>query len=186
MGQHEVEQHFDQEKLQAFMSAVLDDLRALEYMIEHDMIESGTNRVGAEQEMFLVDRDLRPAPLAMDVLAGITDSRVTTEIARFNLEANLTPRLIASNCFASMEQELNELLRKTRESAGQLDADLLLAGILPTLRLSDLKTDQPHVASLDFWVASLASSLSRETVARAALNEALRRNYPPAYRLASR
>ena len=96
MGQHEVEQHFDQENLQAFMSAVLDDLRALEYMIEHDMIESGTNRVGAEQEMFLVDRDLRPAPLAMDVLAGITDSRVTTEIARFNLEANLTPRLIAS------------------------------------------------------------------------------------------
>ena len=141
MGQHEVEQHFDQENLQAFMSAVLDDLRALEYMIEHDMIESGTNRVGAEQEMFLVDRDLRPAPLAMDVLAGITDSRVTTEIARFNLEANLTPRLIANNCFASMEQELNELLRKTRESAGQLDADLLLAGILPTLRLSDLTLD---------------------------------------------
>ena len=44
------------------MSAVLDDLRALDYMIDHDLIESGINRVGAEQEMFLVDRDLRPAP----------------------------------------------------------------------------------------------------------------------------
>jgi len=91
------------------MSAVLDDLRALDYMIEHDMIETGTNRIGAEQEMFLVDRDLRPAPLAMEVLEGISDERITTEIARFNLEANLTPRLIANNCFASMELELNEL-----------------------------------------------------------------------------
>src|SRR5207302_3724280 len=40
-----------------------------------------------------------------------------------------------------MEQQLNQLLRKTQESAGQLDADLLLAGILPTLRLSDLTLD---------------------------------------------
>ena len=102
MGQHEVEQGFNQEHLRAFMSAVLDDLRALDFMIDHDLIESGTNRIGAEQEMFLVDRDLRPAPLAMEVLEGITDSRVTTEIARFNLEANLTPRLIASHCFTSM------------------------------------------------------------------------------------
>ena len=74
MGQHEVEQNFNQQELQAFMSAVLDDLRALDYMIDHDLIESGTNRIGAEQEMFLVDRDLRPAPLAMEVLAGISDS----------------------------------------------------------------------------------------------------------------
>ena len=29
MGQHEVEQDFDHQKVQAFMSAVLDDLRAL-------------------------------------------------------------------------------------------------------------------------------------------------------------
>src|SRR5437763_12077399 len=125
MGQHEVEQNFDRQQLQAFMSAVLDDLRTLDYMIDHDMIESGTNRIGAEQEMFLVDRDLRPAPLVMEVLKGISDTRLTTEIARFNLEANLTPRLIAGKCFESMEQELNELLTKTRDRAAELDADVL-------------------------------------------------------------
>lgn len=123
------------------MSAVLDDLRALDYMIDHDCIESGVHRVGAEQEMFLVDCNLRPAPLAVEVLDGINDPRLTTEIARFNLEANITPQLISGNCFTRMERELNELLIETRQRAVQLGADILLAGILPTLRLSDLTLD---------------------------------------------
>jgi CBS domain-containing protein/gamma-glutamyl:cysteine ligase YbdK (ATP-grasp superfamily) len=141
MGQHQVEQEFDERKVQAFMSAVLDDLRALDYMIDNDCIESGVRRMGAEQEMFLVDRNLRPASLAVEVLEGLNEPRLTTEIARFNLEANITPQLISGNCFTRMEQELNELLTKTRESAAQLGADILLAGILPTLRQSDLTLD---------------------------------------------
>jgi CBS domain-containing protein len=141
MGQHEVAQQFDHHKLQAFMSALLDDLRALDYLIEHELIESGVRRVGAEQEMFLVDQNLRPAPIATEVLNGISEPRLTTEIARFNLEANLTPRTIAGDCFARMEQELNELVRKARDRAAQFNADILLAGILPTLRPSDLTLD---------------------------------------------
>lgn len=138
MGQHEVEPQFDRYKLQAFMSALLDDLRALDYMIEHDAFETGVRRIGAEQEMFLVDQNLRPAPIAMEVLDGLSDPRLTTEIARFNLEANLTPRLISGDCFALMEQELNGLINQVRSRAAQLQADVLLAGILPTLRPSDL------------------------------------------------
>jgi CBS domain-containing protein len=138
MGQHEVEQQFDSEKLQLFMSALLDDLRALDYMIEHERIESGVHRVGAEQEMFLVDHNMRPAPIATEVLNSMGEPRLTTEIARFNLEANLTPRFIAGDCFARMEHELNELISKTRRRASTLNADALLAGILPTLRPSDL------------------------------------------------
>ncbi|HEX3083364.1 MAG TPA: glutamate-cysteine ligase family protein, partial [Pyrinomonadaceae bacterium] len=141
MGQHEVEPQFDQHQLQAFMGALFDDLRALDYMIEHDAIETGIRRVGAEQEMFLVDQDLRPAPIAMEVLDGLTDPRLTTEIARFNLEANLTARVISGDCFAQMEQELNELINQARNRAAQFQADILLAGILPTLRPSDLTLD---------------------------------------------
>ena len=141
MGEKHVEQGFDERKLQAFMSAVLDDLRALDYMIDHGCIESGVRRMGAEQEMFLVDQHLGPAPIAVELLAGLDDSRLTTEIARFNLEANITPQLIAGNCFTRMELELNELMGKTRDRAAELGADVLLAGILPTLRQSDLTLD---------------------------------------------
>jgi CBS domain-containing protein len=141
MGQHDVEPNIDELKLQTFMSALLDDLRALDYMIEHDQIETDVKRIGAEQEMFLVDRSLRPAPLALEVLDGLNDARFTTEIARFNLEANATPQVLRDRCFSKMEQELNELLAKVRAVAEQYEADALLAGILPTLALSDLTID---------------------------------------------
>src|SRR5437773_6370849 len=138
MGEHNVEQQFDEKKSQAFMKALLEDLRALEFMIETDRFETGVVRIGAEQEMFLVDRNLRPAPISLEVLDRAKDPRLTTEIARFNLEANLTPLHLTGPCFAEMERELRELLALVRTSAAGLGADVLLSGILPTLKKSDL------------------------------------------------
>src|SRR5438094_2285548 len=140
MGDHHVEE-FDRHKSQLFMKAVLDDLRALAFMLENNLVESGIRRLGAEQEMFLVDSDLRPAPLSLEVLKKANDDRLTTEIARFNLEANLTPRMLTGDCFTQMKDELNTLIAKTRGAANDLNADVLLSGILPTLQPSDLTLD---------------------------------------------
>lgn len=141
MGEHKVEQHVDEQKAQAFMKALLEDLRALAFMLEDGRVESGVTRIGAEQEMFLIDRYLRPAPVSLGVLKHANDSRLTTEIARFNLEANLTPLELTENCFSRMESELQELLDLARNSAGTLGAEVLLSGILPTLQKSDLTLD---------------------------------------------
>jgi len=86
MGEHNVEDHVDQRKAQEFMRALLDDLRALAFMLNDGRVESGKLRMGAEQEMFLIDGDLRPAPISTDVLKHANDPRLTTEIARFNLK----------------------------------------------------------------------------------------------------
>lgn len=50
------------------MRALLEDLRALAFMLEEGQIENGVTRISAEQEMFLINRDLRPAPISMEVL----------------------------------------------------------------------------------------------------------------------
>src|SRR6266496_5709147 len=115
MGEHNVEQKTDERKAQRFIKALLDDLRALEYMLEHDGIESGVRRIGAEQEMFLVDRTMRPAPLAVQVLERAGDERLTSEIARFNLEANLSPRVLSGQCFREMERELKQVIELARK-----------------------------------------------------------------------
>ena len=141
MGEHKVEEKVDERKAQAFMKALLEDLRALSFMLQDNRVESGVTRIGAEQEMFLVDSDLRPAPVSTEVLAHAVEPRLTTEIARFNLEANLTPRHLSAKCFTQMEAELSELLGTTRKSARVFGADVLLAGILPTLQKSDLTLD---------------------------------------------
>ena len=138
MGEHNVEQQVDEKKAQAFMKALLEDLRALAFMLEEGRVESGVKRIGAEQEMFLVDRDLRPASISTEVLEKANDPRLTTEIARFNLEANLTPLDLTKNCFSRMEVELQEILEVVSNSGESLGAKVLLAGILPTLQKSDL------------------------------------------------
>jgi CBS domain-containing protein len=141
MGEHKVEEKVDERKAQAFMKALLEDLRALSFMLQDNRVESGVTRIGAEQEMFLIDSDLRPAPVSTEVLAHAVEPRLTTEIARFNLEANLTPRHLSGKCFTQMEAELSEILETTRKNARVFGADVLLAGILPTLQKSDLSLD---------------------------------------------
>ncbi len=159
MGDHNVEQEVDQKKAQAFMKAVLEDLRALAFMLEHDRVESGVVRIGAEQEMFLIDRELRPAPVGPEVLSQVNDPRLTTEIARFNLEANLTPVLLTGSCLSEIEKELDEVISLARKGAEAFGAEVLLSGILPTLLKSDLTlenlTPNPRYLELDRGVIRL-------------------------------
>ena len=159
MGVHYVEQELDERKLQEFTQALLADLRALAFMLEHGCIESGMHRIGAEQEMFIVDRNLRPAPLALEILERAGDNRLTTEMARFNLEANLTPLELTGRCFHLMHEELKEVLTKAGLAATELEADILLAGILPTLKVSDLTlanlTPMPRYHELNRSVTQL-------------------------------
>src|SRR5918993_2662928 len=105
MGEHRIEAGCDEGKVRAFTRALLNDLAALERMLDGGLIESGVRRLGAEQEMFLIDRHLRPAFVAEEVLSRAGDPRLTNEIARFNLEANLTPRLLAGDCLRRMPEE---------------------------------------------------------------------------------
>jgi len=56
MGEHNVAVDADEQQLQDFMRALLEDLFALEQMIESGKIESGIRRIGSEQEMFLITR----------------------------------------------------------------------------------------------------------------------------------
>jgi CBS domain-containing protein/gamma-glutamylcysteine synthetase len=141
MGEHNVPTNQDARQAQAFMKSLLADVAALERMIETGKIESGVRRIGAEQEMFLIDRAMRPAPVAVEVLKNAGDRRLTTELAKFNLEANLAPRPLAGRGLREMEEELEELVAIVRRAAQSCDAEVLLTGILPTVRQSDLTLD---------------------------------------------
>ena len=137
MGTQDVRE-LDFENLRSFTRHLLADLRALELMLHHGVLESGVRRIGAEQELFLVDRQFRPAPLAMEMLERIDDPHFTTEVARFNLEFNSDPLLFGGDCLSRLESQLDGLLGKARVAAAGLDAQVALIGILPTVDISDL------------------------------------------------
>lgn len=126
--------------LRRFTRAVLTDLRALEEMLQRGMMEEGVRRLGAEQELFLVDQGWRPARTAPEILERLHDERFTPELARFNLEINLEPDLLEGACFRRLEETLRGDIEKVRAAAGP-DGKVVLAGILPTLSKSDLNLD---------------------------------------------
>ncbi len=141
MGEQNISRGGDKEAKRLFTRAVLNDLRALELMIEKGLIESGARRIGAEQEMFITDRDYSPNLTALDLLNDIDDGRFTNEIALFNIEANLTPRRFQAKCLSQMEEEIKEVLSIAHKHANDYDSKIILAGILPTLRQMHLTMD---------------------------------------------
>ena len=129
------------EAIRTFTRALLRDLQALERLLADGMIETGVRRFGAEQELFLVDEAWRPAPVAVEVLEDLNYEPFTTELALFNLEANLSPRLLEGSCFSDMHAELDDYVARVREAAQRRDCEVILTGILPTLTKSDLSLD---------------------------------------------
>jgi CBS domain-containing protein len=159
MGEKHVTSRYDEHEMRTFTMAVLNDLRALERMLQDGRIECGTRRIGAEQELFLVDPAMRPAPLAVEVIKEAGDPRLTTEIGQFNLEANLTPLELKGDCLSRMEAELTEVTATVKSTAEKFGGGCVLAGILPTIQQSDLKqqylTPDPRYFEINRVVSEL-------------------------------
>lgn len=141
MGQKKNNPSSGSRQMQLFIQHLLADVQALEHMIKEDWFEKDIVRMGAEQEMVIIDqKTFKPVPVAMEVIAKMKDKKwLDTELARFNLEANLSPVEFTKDCFQRMEQETRTYLKEIQKTLIPHHADILLTGILPTLRKFDLE-----------------------------------------------
>src|SRR5206468_1681923 len=115
-----------------FMSAILADVRALERMITEDKFETGIRRIGAEQEMFLIDDAWRPTRGVLKLLDKLRDGHYTTELGQFQIEANCDAQVFSGDGIAKMHAQLDDLVDRARKAAGELGWGVVLMGILPT------------------------------------------------------
>jgi len=138
MGDERVHLPESKEESQQFLKYLLRDVRAMEKMLNEGWFEIDKVRIGAEQEVCLIDKNAKPYPIAMELMEKLGENGFTTELARFNLEANLTPQLFEGKCLSNLETEILEKLDHIREVIQEFDGDLALAGVLPTIRKSDL------------------------------------------------
>jgi CBS domain-containing protein/gamma-glutamylcysteine synthetase len=123
MGQ-DAKSEREPEAIRSFTRSMLRDLHALERMITAGMIESGVRRIGV-------------ATAVLERLEG----PYTTELGRFNLEINLEPLELAGDCFTVLERNLKQHIETVREAARREGAEVVLTGILPTLKKSDLSLE---------------------------------------------
>jgi CBS domain-containing protein len=106
-------------------------------MLAEGLFETGIRRIGAEQEMFLVNEAWRPASTALEILEKL-DGPFTPELALYNLEANVEPRVLEGGCFGDLHARLEELVEQARDAAATVATEIALTGILPTLSKSDV------------------------------------------------
>lgn len=139
MGDFRVRKITDAEDRRKMYQSVLADVEAFEWMLEKDMFETDPLHIGAEQELCIVNQDCEPSMNALEILDKIDDEHYTNELALFNLEINLDPFQLHKKCFSEMENQLFELLGKGRRLADQHKTNLLMTGILPTLKYRHLK-----------------------------------------------
>ncbi len=141
MGDFQVVRAKSKPGIREFLSFLFKDIEALELMLQDGMIERDKARIGAEQEICLIDKYRRPVGIADKVLPLIKDERFTNELAKFNIEINLLPLDYSGDCLSTLEKRILEHLKTLSEALTGFDSDYILTGICPTIRSSDLGID---------------------------------------------
>ncbi len=144
-----------QAEMNQFTRFLLKDMQALEKMLDLNWFESDSMKIGAEQEICLIDEHGKPAPKSVEILEKINHPSFTTELARFNLEANLEPLPFTGDCFSKTEDTIKALLNHLQLVALECDAMPLLTGILPTIRKFDLELN--NLTPIDRYYALIDS-----------------------------
>lgn len=99
----------------------------------------GAPSLGAELEVSLVDGQGQALMRNTEILRAAADSRLTVELDRFNLEANLRHGPLAGRSLSGLVDECQDCLHRLDQAAAPQTARSVMIGILPTLSLDDLQ-----------------------------------------------
>lgn len=122
-----------------FMRNLLQDVKAVEWMLSAGLFEDDTIRIGAEQELVLLNPGWLPAPIYDKILTDANDPQLTTELGKFNVEINLSPQTFEGDALRKMQHELESKVALIRKIAQKHDSNVLLTGILPSLGWNHLQ-----------------------------------------------
>ncbi|WP_248724550.1 CBS domain-containing protein [Seonamhaeicola sp. ML3] len=130
-----------------YINHLLNDIKALELMIERGIIENDILRIGAEQEFCLVNNNFLPENKSLELLKAINDDHFTTEISNYNLEINSDTYQLGNTCFSELYKHLEALLDKARLAASEKGIKIILTGILPSLTVKN--SDEQNMTEVE-------------------------------------
>lgn len=152
MGQEIDRIQFNAEDFTRFMTRLRDETLLLAAHLQADCFcDQGPCVAGVEIEGWLLDRHCFPVADNERFLSTLAEPLVVPELSRFNIEMNCQPRPLVRDVFARLETDLLALWQRCQATAHACDHVLLLIGILPTLRETDLT--MVNVSSLNRYRA---------------------------------
>lgn len=133
MGEEISHSRFSEAEFADFKDRLIEETHTLEQWFADGVLANEKQCTGFELESWLVDSHLHPVPLNQDFLQQLNSPLASPELAAFNVEVNSEPRCLEGHVFTAMHNELNDTWRQCRQVARQLDAELVMVGILPTV-----------------------------------------------------
>ncbi|MCB1842926.1 MAG: glutamate--cysteine ligase, partial [Halioglobus sp.] len=121
---------FAPEDYERFRDALERNLQALAELLAEPGFGRGPASIGAELEMYIVDAAGRPLHANTEIQQAANDPQLALELNRYNLEYNLSPRLVKEQPFRALEQEMLEKLRALRDVAATRGGRIVPIGIL--------------------------------------------------------
>jgi gamma-glutamylcysteine synthetase len=147
LGQEIDSREFDADQFEEFSQRLHRETARLEDWFRHDSFSARGDRAGFELEACLIGGDALPQPINEPFLQRLNDPLVVPELASFNVELNSSPVTLGANALSAMYQELEATWSRAREAATDLDARLVMIGILPTVTQKELVLD--NMSSLE-------------------------------------
>ena len=138
MGQEIAEANFTEQDFARFREHLDDETSRLRDLLSESSAKSSIPCAGLELEAWLVDSELRPAAINDIFLDVLNDPLVNRELAKFNIEFNTEPVSLSGSAMSQLQHQLQTAWSQASKQARLLDVDLMMIGILPTLRQSDL------------------------------------------------
>ena len=133
MGRDLDDQRFTREDRQRYREKVKRDLEVLRRMLTAGVFERRRKYLGVEVEFYVVDDDGVPMMINEPLLARLASHDFQTELAQFNIEFNLAPHKLAGAVFDEIAEELETSVAHAQRQARELDAHVVMVGILPTV-----------------------------------------------------
>lgn len=138
VGQEIGSSRFRKHDFDEFGGRLREETALLKSWFEDDAFENSELVAGCELEAWLVDADGHPAPVNERFLELMDSPLVVPELAQFNVELNTTPRTLRGPALKQMHDELAQTWHQCNQTAHELDVELLMIGILPTVREREL------------------------------------------------
>jgi hypothetical protein len=141
VGQQVAARRFSREDRQRYRRKVRACLDVFARMLAESRFHPEQRSFGLEIELNLTDEAGDPALVNAAVLEAIADPAFQTELAQFNLEINVAPRLLEGNAFLELERDARASLNGAEERARTVGARMMIIGILPTVGAQHLRAD---------------------------------------------
>lgn len=132
---------FTQTDYASFSRRLDRNLIAFRALLERDGFGVGPCSIGAELELYVIDKDGYANPINEQICQALGDPHLTVELNRFNLEIDFDPLPAAGAPLSHYVSEMHDMLAKLEAVAKPLGAGIVTVGILPTLREDDFGAD---------------------------------------------